>query len=107
MSARLCSNCGTPIACKPAHQPGPQPKYCGRRCQTIASHRAYRERNRRNAEAARALAGVDWARVPAGVIEDIMVRYAQPVDGSGHRNPHGSPSSDPQGRLGKVDAWHG
>jgi endogenous inhibitor of DNA gyrase (YacG/DUF329 family) len=84
MSARLCLNCGTPVPRKPSDQPGPQPKYCDRKCQTIASHRAYRERNRRNAATAdrmSSFANIDWARVPAPVLDEFLMRFTKAQGG--------------------------
>jgi hypothetical protein len=78
-----CLVCGAPCPAKDPAAPGPQPKYCGRTCQTKAAHAANVRRRRSNAaevlvlrarvaqlEAELAAYGsVDWARVPPSALK--------------------------------------
>jgi endogenous inhibitor of DNA gyrase (YacG/DUF329 family) len=85
-----CPVCGDPCSMKDPSKPGPQRKYCGRRCQTIASHRARRARVAAAQRDAARLAAIedrlieleafvstiDWARIPAAALGNVdLVRY--------------------------------
>lgn len=81
---RICAlpECNEPVPDKPPSQPGPQPKFCGRDCQTIAAHRARKARVRSALSDSERLAAVeaeldelremvgriDWARVPPSAL---------------------------------------